>query len=334
MLNAGKSLELNHNNIINIIINIIDIWRVSLEFAYDLFLILISIIYVKIAMTWRLSAEMKSFHTLAISQRLQAAHNRENFLYPYLVGLIEGDGYFSISKKGKYLTYELGIELSIRDVQLIYKIKSLLGVGVVSFRKRKENRNMVILRIRNKNHLKNIIIPIFDKYPMLSSKQSDYVRFKNNLLSDIKYSSDLLEYTRSNEYRNPTDMYIDSIISKPYFVAWLVGFIEAEGCFSIYNIGKMKNYTVASFDISQKDAYILLFAINKYLSFSPSIYKDKSNCFRIKVTSIRSIENIIKFLKKAPVKLMGYKKLQYILWLKNLRKITRYSKRIKIPSKY
>ena len=32
-----------------------------------------------------------------------------------LVGLFEGDGYFTITKKkkGKYITYELGIELSI-----------------------------------------------------------------------------------------------------------------------------------------------------------------------------------------------------------------------------
>ena len=29
--------------------------------------------------------------------------------------------------------FELGIELSIRDVQLIYKIKDLLGVGTVLF---------------------------------------------------------------------------------------------------------------------------------------------------------------------------------------------------------
>jgi len=49
--------------------------------------------------------------------------------------------FFLIKKKGKYLTYESiysSIELSIRDVQLIYKIQSLMGVGgvgVVMFRK-------------------------------------------------------------------------------------------------------------------------------------------------------------------------------------------------------
>ena len=118
----------------------------NLEVVYDLFLILLLTIYVKITMTRRKSAGVRSLHTSQASQRLHAG----DLTYAYLVGLFEGDGYFSLTKKGKYLTYELGIELSIKDVQLIYKIKALLGVGVVSFR----NRNgieMVYLRIRNKN---------------------------------------------------------------------------------------------------------------------------------------------------------------------------------------
>jgi hypothetical protein len=47
------------------------------------------------------------------------------------VGFIDGHGWFSVSKKGKYVLYGFGIELSVRDVQLIYKIKNLLGLGTV-----------------------------------------------------------------------------------------------------------------------------------------------------------------------------------------------------------
>jgi len=297
----------------------------NLGFAYDLFLILISIIYVKIAMTWRQSAGVRSLHTSEASQRLHAGDLR----YAYLVGLFEGDGFFSITKKGKYLTYELGIELSIRDAQLIYKIKDLLGVGVVSFRKIKEIE-MISLRIRNKDHLKNYILPIFDKYPMLSNKQYDYLRFKDALLSDIIYSKDLTEYVRSNKPINN----LESILNTSYFSAWLVGFIEAEGCFSIYKLYKDKDYLVASFDVAQRDGDILISAIRKYLSFTNAIHLDETNCSKLKVTGVRSIENIIKFLHYAPVKLMGHKKLQYLLWIKQLRRISRYSEKIKIPSNY
>ena len=295
-----------------------------LGFAYGLFLIM-SIISVKIAMTWRQSAGVRSISTSEASQRLHA----EDLIYAYIVGLFEGEGFFSITKKGKHLTYETGIELSIRDVKLIYKIKNLLGVGVVSIRKRGEIE-MISLTIRDKKHLKNFILPIFDKYPMYSNKQYDYLRFKNGLLSNMIYCIDLPEYNRNLEPLND----IKSIINSYYFPAWLVGFIEAEGCFSIYKLKNDDNYLVASFDISQTNAHILVSAIREYLSFTSTIYLDKTNNFKLKVSSIRSIENIIKFLNKAPVKLLGYKKLQYLLWIKKLRKISRYCKKINIPLNY
>ena len=169
-----------------------------------------SIIHVKTAKTWRKSVGVRSLHTSVASQRLHAG----DLYYAYLVGLFEGDGFFTVTKKGKYLTYEVGIELSIRDVQLIYKIKNLLGVGVISFRKRKEVE-MVSLRIRNKDHLKNFILPIFDKYPMFSNKQYDYLRFKSALISGIIYSEYLPVYTRSNQPINS----IESILSASYFSA-------------------------------------------------------------------------------------------------------------------
>ena len=297
----------------------------NLGFAYDLFFVFILTIYVKIAMTRRQSAGVRSLHTSEASQRLHAG----DLTYAYLVGLFEGDGYFTITKKGKYLTYELGIELSIKDVQLIYKIKKILGIGVVSFRKRGEIE-LVALRIRDKDHLIKFIIPIFDKYPMFSNKQYDYLRFKSGLLSGIIYSENLPKYIRSNVPLNS----IEFIINAPYFTAWLVGFIEAEGCFSIYKLNKDKDYLVASFDIAQKDADILISAVRKHLSFTPAIFLDNTNCSKLKVTSVRSIENVIKFLQNAPVKLLGNKKLQYLLWIKQLRTIPRYAEKFKIPSNY
>lgn len=297
----------------------------NLGVAYYLFFILITLNYVKIAMTWGQSAGVRSIHTSEASQRLHAG----DLTYAYLVGLFEGDGYFTITKKGKYLAYELGIELFIKDVQLIYKIKNILGIGVVSFRTRNEIE-MVSLRIRSKNHLKQFIIPIFDKYPMFSNKQLDYLRFKDALLSGIVYSEDLPEYIRNNKPINS----IESITNASYFSAWLVGFIEAEGCFSIYKLYKDKDYLVASFDIAQKDGEVLISAIREYLSFTNAIHIDKTNCSKLKVTGVRSIENVINFLKKAPVKLLGNKKLQFLLWIKQLRTIPRYSEKINIPSNY
>ena len=54
----------------------------------------------------------------------------------------------------------------------------------------------------------------------------------------------------------------------------------------------------------------------------------------MKVSSIRQIENVIKFIQKAPIKLMGYKKLMYLQFIKELRQIPRYSNKFQIPNKY
>nr|QCQ69146.1 LAGLIDADG endonuclease [Powellomyces hirtus] len=266
-------------------------------------------------------------------QRLDA----KDLVHAYIVGLIEGDGFFMLTKNGKYIKYEFGIALNIRDVQLIYKLKEILGVGVIDFY---PNRKMVYLRVRNKAHLKSIILPIFDKFPMLSNKQYDYLRFKQSLLENVILYEDLPEYTRPSVPLNT----VEHIINQSYFSAWLVGFIEAEGCFSLYKPAAQNNY-VGSFDIGQTEGRIILEAIRTYLAFTPQVYlkaNSKLNifglpykdCFAIKVSSRRAVENIVKFLNKAPVKLLGYKKLQYILWLKGLRGIPKYNNAFKIPSNY
>jgi hypothetical protein len=86
---------------------------------------------------------------------------------------------------------------------------------------------------------------------------------------------------------------------------------------------------VASFEISQKATpgpltsgegesgcglgEIIISAIKNYLSFTTAIYLDKTNSSKLKVTGVRSLENVIKFLGRAPVKLLGNKRLQYLL---------------------
>lgn len=120
-----------------------------------------------------------------------------------------------MTKNGKYLIYELGIEVSIKDVQLIYKIKKILGVGVIVFRRLSHRPETVILRVRDKSHLIKFILPIFDKYPLLSNKQYDYLRLKSALTSGIIYSKDLPEYKRPT---NPLNS-VESILSVHYLSA-------------------------------------------------------------------------------------------------------------------
>lgn len=62
---------------------------------------------------------------------------------------------------------------------------------------------------------------------------------------------------------------------------------------------------------------------------------DKNNTWKLKVSSVDSIKKVIDFMQNAPVKLTGYKKLQYKLWLTQLESTTQtYYKKINIPQDY
>ena len=97
---------------------------------------------------------------------------------------------------------------------------------------------------------------------------------------------------------------------------------------------KKKNSYVGSFDIAQTNSFEIIQSIKQYLNITGNIYQDKTNCYKLKTTSIRNIDNVIKFLKNNPIRLLGNKRLQFILFIKKLRKIPRYSNFIKIPNNY
>ena len=67
------------------------------------------------------------------------------------------------------------IELHSRDLFLLRKIQLFFGVGIVSERKTK---NKVVYSVQSVRDIINVIIPHFDKYPLITQKQADYLLFK------------------------------------------------------------------------------------------------------------------------------------------------------------
>jgi hypothetical protein len=202
----------------------------------------------------------------------------------------------------------------------------MLGVGTVQIRKSNE---YAIFRICSKIHLKNILIPILDSYPMFTAKHWDYINFKKNLLDNVILYKELKKYSRPNY--TPFES-INDILSSSYFNDWLIEFIEAEGCFTIYKSLNQTNNTV-SFEIRQTNGLQIINAIKTYLSIKANIYTDKTNSVHLKTTSVEGIQNVINLLNKANAKLKGYKRLQYILFLEELRVNDRY-KTLNIPMRY
>lgn len=258
------------------------------------------------------------------SQRL----NAEDLMW--LVGFVEGDGTFSVNQNGKYFKCEFCIELSIRDIQLLYKIKKMLaGHGSITTRKRGDFE-FARYKISSKAVLIQVVCPIFDQYPMLTSKHYDYIHFRNCLFVNTSLYKDLPFYKRPNTLPMPD---VDSILALPYFDNWLVGFIEAEGSFSTYLPSSEKYYSSA-FSITQKEGLQIMSAIKKRLSLKSNPYLNVThNGYSLNTTSTRGIQNVINFLNNTPAKLMGYKRAQYLKWLHDIRVNAKYTNVI-VPFKY
>nr|YP_009444457.1 hypothetical protein [Torulaspora quercuum]APD15063.1 hypothetical protein [Torulaspora quercuum]APD15080.1 hypothetical protein [Torulaspora quercuum]ATV99312.1 hypothetical protein [Torulaspora quercuum] len=126
--------------------------------------------------------------------------------------MTDGDGTFNVytNMKNKKVIFTYKITLMSKNAQLLYKIKSYLGVGSVSYTD-KNHPNLVSYLIRDRKLLLNNLIPIFDKYPLLTSKRFSYLKFKSCLLlSQDNNLSQMDKLNKINEIKNLTlnDNYI------------------------------------------------------------------------------------------------------------------------------
>ncbi len=84
---------------------------------------------------------------------------------------------------------EFRIDLHIRDSLLIRKIQSFFGVGIIH---QYDNKNLVVYSVQSLRDIISVIIPHFDKYPLITQKKADYLLFKQGIeLLNLKARSDI-----------------------------------------------------------------------------------------------------------------------------------------------
>ena len=243
--------------------------------------------------------------------------NKEWF-YQWLVGFIDGDGTFSISQSlGKWsLTFK--VSQHEYNIRALHFIKNHLGIGNIT----KENKtNMVNYRIRDRKKLASIIFPIFDKYPLLTSKQFNYLKFKEayKILEDNNYTKTqkdelMLSLNKeiNNDYISPAWNIINNVVNNTNEAnivmskAWLIGFTEAEGSF--YLVNKSKDRIVHAFEITQKLDKIVLTAIAHILGIKCTT---KKTHYTVVTTNSRAIENIQKYFHN---QMKGMKSFEFKVW--------------------
>ena len=244
--------------------------------------------------------------------------------YQWLVGITDGDGTFSIVRQNDKWSLTFKIGQSTYNLRVLHFIKTQLKVGNIYVEK---DGSQAHFRIRDRAILESVIFPIFDKYSLLTTKQFNYIKFKeahailsNSFLSKLEKDNLIFEIIKTKppiDYISPAWSLIENNVSnfdeasKVMSKAWLVGFTEAEGSF--YLLCKSTTRLVHAFEITPKLDKIVLIAIKYLLGISTKVKVTKLGTYSIVTTNSRAIENIIKYYKNT---MKGMKSLEFRIWVR------------------
>jgi len=305
--------------------------------------------HVKMFLTWGQSAwdkikliDFNNNKEKSLNELNNLSHQRLNVKDPinkvwfeqWLVGITDGDGSFSITKSVNKWNLTFKLSQKTYNTRLLYYVKSQLGVGQINHELK---TGMINFRIRNRKILNEVIFPIFDKYPLLTTKHYYYDIFKkayfilenpNISLYDKNLNLEILKKNIPNsDYLSPAWNKINFkfedeldivkaklIVSKP----WLIGFIEAEGSFYITK-REIERYS-HGFGLSQKLDKQVLEAIRHILHIKNNVRSRlsiKNSYYILDTINSRSLNNIIDYFKNT---IKGIKSVEYKIWARTFNK--------------
>ena len=103
----------------------------------------------------------------------------------WIVGFVDGEGCFHVGinphsdmKVGYQVLPEFTVVQHERDVQVLHALKAYFGCGVV----RRNHGDRMAYRVRGQEHLRETIIPFFEKHSFKTKKRVDFAKFRRILL--------------------------------------------------------------------------------------------------------------------------------------------------------
>ena len=256
-----------------------------------------------------------------------------NYIEPFFVGLLEGDGTITTDLgtsplKDKYIRVRIVIALKNdkNNAIMLNKIQEIIGGRVVI-----ERQDKYVTWIASSQSDVNKVLLILARYPLLTIRKQCQLEFAKNCLLYKDFDNFMLN--RKNMYKNKKD--ILDILNKSYclpqarlgreiklpfyFKPWLSGFIEAEGNFNL--VFNDKGYLrKSSFSIGQLDELHILNMIKFYFQSENKIIIDKkkinfkgnindSDYYRLSLYNALSRKLLFEHFEKYP--LIGEKKISY-----------------------
>ena len=250
-----------------------------------------------------------------------------NQFIAFLVGLIDGDGYISITKTTKgFITIRLVICLSLEDISSLEYIFSVLKIGKIQIYR--DIKNPICKLTINKTDLQEIIFPLLIHHNIFFLTESRRAQFD---LAMFILKNEIKHYNQISQFKEiPTIFELPKTaieyISLDFFKNWLVGFTNAEGSFC------MKKNNDGCFQLKQRihlqlfEAFKLIFNTKRKMTIEMDRY------IQFSVSSKTDIQTVINFFSFSGLHpLIGLKNIQYFKWLKSLQNSIRY-KNLNLPS--
>ena len=251
-------------------------------------------------------------------------NNYKEYIKMFWVGLMDGDGSIQVNHWRKQsLQYRLVIKLSNlkSNYNMLVEVAKVVG-GTV----RITGKQGDVIWVVNKKEEIMEVIKIFDTYPPLTSKKICQLAFLKTCLTETSVEKYL--YTRDTKFKEQSAI-INANFNVPagcppflkkkgggapswlgspsplrgegggpqptYFKAWLSGFIEAEGCFSI------RKTKAHSFSIGQNDDVYLIDAIKQYFEISNKLRNPYGNFYFIEVYKKEVLAKIVAHCTNYPL---------------------------------
>ena len=246
-------------------------------------------------------------------------------LDPFVVGLIDGDGSLQVNHwQYKILQFRLVVKLSDKPMnyEMLCAISSIYGGNV----RRVLKGGYVIWTVNDKKTFTRTILPLFKKYPPLTSRMHlqlhFFLLFFNDPNLDLYFKHRNWKYidrekisplfgaarsAKSSAQSAPTAGVPRAYA--PYFSDWLGGFIESEGSFVNRSSG------TSSFSIAQNHDYYLIEAIRDFYGVSHLIISNKFgkvSGYPLYEISIASLAGVTRVITHCIPLLQGYKYHQLI----------------------
>ena len=239
-----------------------------------------------------------------------------------MTGFSDGEGCFHVEvipnssvKVGYLVSAVFSISLHSKDVNILRQIKSYFNeVGSLSVNSK---INKCFYRVKSIDEIVNNIIPHFDKYPLKSRKNADYVLWKN-IANIINLKGHLNNHGFQEILNNKATLNrgLNEKLSKAFPFSqpvprpsvpeitnfdpyWIAGFTTGEGCFRIRTYKNSKRtlgHTISlQFILTQHSIDSQLISrVKDYLGCGHfRVYSENRPACEMRVNDIKSIVDII-----------------------------------------